>query len=169
VFAFGNGEAHAQRQSVSPREEETPAVRHHDALRHERGNIRRWLVRFLAAAALALAAFLLYRTLSRYDLDQIVASVVSIPLDRLALAGAFAAASYLCLTGFDALAVRYVGRVLPYRSVALASFCSLSIGHNVGLAALSSGAIRYRFYSRWGMSAEQVAKLILFCAITASA
>jgi uncharacterized membrane protein YbhN (UPF0104 family) len=123
-------------------------------------------MRFLAAAALALAGFLLYRTLRGYDLDQIVASVTSIPLDRLALAGGFAAASYLCLTGFDALAVRYVGRVLPYRSVALASFCSLSIGHNVGLAALSSGAIRYRFYSRWGMSAEQVAKLILFCAIT---
>src|SRR5690606_1118282 len=45
---------------------------------------------------------------------------------------AFAAASYLCLTGFDALAVRYAGRPLPYRRVALASFVSLTIGHNIG-------------------------------------
>lgn len=136
------------------------------ASRHEEGGPRRWLVRLLAAAVLVLAGFLLYRTLSGYQLDEIVASVTSIPLDRLALAGGFAAASYLCLTGFDALALRYVGRPLPYRFVALTSFVSLSIGHNVGLAALSSGAIRYRFYSRRGLSAEQVAKVILFCAIT---
>lgn len=121
---------------------------------------------FVVVSALGLAGFLLYRALSRYDLDQIIDSVTSIPLDHLALAGGFAAASYLCLTGFDALAVRYVGRRLPYPSVALASFVSLSIGHNIGLAALSSGAIRYRFYSRMGMSAREVAELILFCAIT---
>ena len=86
----------------------------------------------LIAAALGLAGYLLYRTLARYDLDQVIASVTSIPLHNLALAGGFAAASYLCLTGFDALAVRYVGRPLPYRQVATASFVALSIGHNIG-------------------------------------
>ena len=40
------------------------------------------------------------------------------------------------------------------------------IGHNIGLAALSSGTIRYRFYSRWGLSAGEVAKVILFCGMT---
>jgi hypothetical protein len=64
------------------------------------------------------------------------------------------------------LAVRYVGRPLPYRCTALASFTGLSIGHTVGLAALSSGAVRYRFYSRWGLSAQEVAKVIVFCALT---
>src|SRR5690606_24264302 len=49
---------------------------------------------------------------------------------------------------------------------ALASFTSLSLGHNIGFAALSSGAIRYRFYSRWGLDAEEVAKVVLFCAVT---
>ena len=75
-------------------------------------------------------------------------------------------AQYICLTGFDWLALRYVGRPLPYRSAALASFTSLSLGHNIGFAALSSGAVRYRFYSRWGLTAEEVAKLILFCGFT---
>jgi uncharacterized membrane protein YbhN (UPF0104 family) len=59
-----------------------------------------------------------------------------------------------------------VGRPLPYRRVATASFVALSIGHNIGFAALSSGAIRYRFYARWGLTTEQIAKLILFCALT---
>jgi glycosyltransferase 2 family protein len=64
------------------------------------------------------------------------------------------------------MALRYVGRSLPYWRVALTSFCALSIGHNVGFAALSSGAIRYRLYSQWGLEAYDVAKLILFCALT---
>ena len=130
------------------------------------GRRRRLLMPAIAVLVVSLAGFLLYRTLSGYSLDEIVASVRSIPLPRLLAAGAFAAASYLCLTGFDWLGVRYAGRPLPYRKVALASFVSLSIGHNVGLAALSSGAIRYRFYSRWGLKAGEVAKVILFCGMT---
>jgi uncharacterized membrane protein YbhN (UPF0104 family) len=126
----------------------------------------RRLMPIIAAAAVALAAFLLYRTLSRYSMAEITASVAAIPVHRLVFAAAFAAASYLCLTGFDYLAVRYVGHPLPYRKAALASFVALSMGHNIGLAALSSGTIRYRFYSRWGLSAGEVAKVILFCGIT---
>jgi len=85
---------------------------------------------------------------------------------RLALSVMFAAASYLCLTAFDWMALRYVGHRLPYRYIARASFCSLSLGHNIGFAALSSGAIRYRFYSRCGVVMGDIAKIILFCGIT---
>lgn len=122
-----------------------------------------WVVTPLA---LVLAGWLLYRTVGRYDADQLEAAIAAVPASRLLGAGAFAAASYLCLTGFDFLATRYVDRPLPYRRVALASFTSLALGHNIGLAALSSGAVRYRFYTRWGLSAAEVGKIILFCAIT---
>ncbi|ACP23186.1 hypothetical protein NGR_b17350 (plasmid) [Sinorhizobium fredii NGR234] len=91
---------------------------------------------------------------------------LEIPVGHLLAGIGFVFLSYFCLTLFDTLAVRYVGQKLPYRQVALASFTSLSIGHNVGVAALSSGAVRYRFYSRWGLSVEQVAKIILFCGVT---
>jgi uncharacterized membrane protein YbhN (UPF0104 family) len=92
--------------------------------------------------------------------------VNAIPLSSLLLSGLAAAASYLCLTGFDFMAVRYAGYRFPYRKVALASFVSLSIGHNVGIATLSSGAIRYRFYSKLGMSVGDAGKVILFCGLT---
>lgn len=124
------------------------------------------LVRIGLVAAIGLAAFLLYRTLSRYSPSEIIQSLGSIPTARLLAATGFAACSYLCLTGFDWLAVRYAGKPLPYRQAALASFTALSIGHNIGVAALSSGAVRYRFYSRWGLSAAEVAKVILFSGVT---
>ncbi|NNM72315.1 UPF0104 family protein [Enterovirga sp. DB1703] len=120
----------------------------------------------LALAGLALAGYLIHRGLSRYTVEDITASLRAIPVSNLALAALFAAASYLCLTGFDWLALRYVGKPLPYPRAALASFVSLSLGHSIGFAGLSSGAFRYRYYSRWGLSAGDVAKVVIFCGAT---
>ena len=41
--------------------------------------LRRWLMPGLAAAALALAVFLVARTLRRYSLDEVVASIRAMP------------------------------------------------------------------------------------------
>ena len=120
----------------------------------------------LLVAALCIAGFLLYRIFRQYSLEQIVQSVRSIPFPTFCTALLFAAASYLCLSCFDYLAIRSLGKSLPYRKIALASFISLSLGHNIGFAGLSSGAFRYRYYSRWGLTAEDVAKIILFCGVT---
>jgi hypothetical protein len=127
---------------------------------------RRWLAWGATAAALLLAACLLRRIYDEYGWREIARSLGEIPAARLAATAAFVAASYLCLTVFDWLAVRAAGHRLPWRRCALASFTALSIGHTVGLAVLSSGAVRYRFYSGWGLGAGDVARVILFCAMT---
>lgn len=120
----------------------------------------------ISVVMLPVGIWLGYRAFREYSFDQIVQSVAALPAGQLALAFGFTAASYACLTGFDALALRYVGRSLPYRRIALTSFVSLSIGHNVGVAALSSGALRYRFYSASGVTALDVGRIILFCGVT---
>ena len=136
-----------------------------------RGRLRRllsprWLKPALAVLGVLLAAFLLYRALRNHSWQEIVGSLSTIPTSRIALAILFAALSYFCLSWFDWLALRYVRSDIPYRRSALASFVALSLGHNIGFAALSSGAIRYRFYSRWGASAGDVAKIVVFCGVT---
>jgi uncharacterized membrane protein YbhN (UPF0104 family) len=120
-----------------------------------------------AFAVFFIAAYLLYRALSAYERAEIVEAIFVIPRPRLALGALFVAGSYFSLTLFDTLAIRYIGAKLPYRRIALASFTALSIGHTLGVAAASSGAIRYRFYSRWGIDAGDIARIILFCAMTA--
>lgn len=120
-----------------------------------------------AFGVFCIAAYLLYRALSAYDRAKIVEAIFAIQRPSLALGALFVAGSYFSLTLFDTLAIRYVGAKLPYRRIALASFTALSIGHTLGVAAASSGAIRYRFYSRWGMGAGDIARIILFCAMTA--
>jgi glycosyltransferase 2 family protein len=132
----------------------------------EKKGWRRWVAPLIALTLVALAAFLLFRTLSQYRVEEITEALATISGRHFALMIACAAASYLSLTCFDWLALRYVGLKLAYPKVALASFCSLSLGHNIGFAALSSGAIRYRFYTRWGASAADIAKIIVFCGLT---
>jgi hypothetical protein len=120
----------------------------------------------IGVAAFGIAAFLVYRAVRQHSMSEIVDSLRSISSGHLALGAALTAVSFLCLTGYDALAVRYTGRDLPYRKIALASFTALSIGHTLGLAALSSGAVRYRFYTRWGLSPGDVGRIVLFCGMT---
>ena len=124
------------------------------------------IARILIVVAIAAAIYLVYRSLSRFSLDEVLQAIATIPLSNTLLALVFVAGSYLCLTGFDYFGLRYAGKPLAYRRAALASFVSLSIGHNVGIAAMSSGAVRYRYYSRWGLSVEEVAKVILFSGLT---
>ena len=129
------------------------------------GLLRRFSV-LIPLLMLPLGLWLGWRTFSAAGWDGVTASLAAIAGVDIALAFVCAAASYLCLTGFDALALRHVGRPLAYRRVALTSFVSLSIGHNVGVAALSSGTLRWRFYSGWGVGGVEVGQVILFCGVT---
>ncbi|MBM3094962.1 UPF0104 family protein [Ensifer sp. T173] len=126
----------------------------------------RVLFRIAISVAVGGAIFLLYQTLREYTFTEIIDALGTLPGKNVALALCFAAGSYLCLSCFDALAVRYVGRSLAFHQIMLASFVSLSIGHNVGVAALSSAAVRYRYYSRWGLTTGDVALIVVFCGTT---
>jgi glycosyltransferase 2 family protein len=116
----------------------------------------------LMAAALGIV----FHVLQQFTLAKVWASLSHIGPRSLGLAAFCTVASYLALTGFDWLGVAYAGGRVPYRRVALASFLSLSIGHTVGLAPFSSGAIRYRYYSEWGLDARQIGLVMLLSAVT---
>jgi uncharacterized membrane protein YbhN (UPF0104 family) len=120
----------------------------------------------IGVVVFAVATFLVYRALRQYSLAEIQASLVAISLHHLALGALFTAGSFVCLSGTETLAVRYTNHRLPYRKVALASTVSLSIGHTLGFAGFSSGAVRYRFYTAWGLSAGDVARIMVFCSLT---
>jgi uncharacterized membrane protein YbhN (UPF0104 family) len=68
----------------------------------------------------------------------------------------------LVMTGYDALAVRSIGDTLPFAKTALTAIISYGISNTVGLALLSSSAIRYRFYAG-KLSPLQIAQVIVFC------
>jgi glycosyltransferase 2 family protein len=126
------------------------------------GKRRDLLLRVGTVLAVLVGGWLLYRAASRYSAAEIMHTLEGVTWSRLGTAFAFAVTSYLCLTINDWLGLRYIGHPLPYRLAALSAFVALALGHNIGFSGLSSGAIRYRFYSRWGLKAAEVAKLVLF-------
>ncbi len=120
----------------------------------------------MLAIGFGAAAYLLYHTFREYLVSDIIESVRAIPTFNLLMALLFAFGSYVCLSGFDWAGVRYVKNDLAYPKIGLASFIALSIGQSVGLSGLSSGALRYRYYAHWGMSTEDVAKIVLLSGVT---
>lgn len=74
--------------------------------------------------------------------------------------------AYGILTFYDRLGTYYAGKPVSYRRVAFASFCAYALSHNLGFAAVSGAAVRYRLYAHWGLTALQIGKVIAFCSLT---
>jgi len=120
----------------------------------------------LGAALLTLAFLVLRHEFQTYHLHDILGHLHDIPPARLGLAFALTILGYLTLTGYDALALRYIHHALPYRRIALASFVAFVFSHNVGLSFFGSSAVRYRMLSGWGVRAEEIARVIAFALVT---
>ncbi|MBD2256521.1 lysylphosphatidylglycerol synthase domain-containing protein [Pseudanabaena sp. FACHB-2040] len=113
-----------------------------------------------------LSAWAIHSELSQYPPRAILNNIRSIPVEALGAAVALTGLNFLFLTGNDTLATRYVRHPLPYRKTALVAVISYAISNSVGMAMLSGGAIRYRFYSAWGLSAGKVAQIAAFCGLS---
>ena len=70
--------------------------------------------------------------------------------------------SYLVLTGYDALAFRYIHRTLEYGKIAFASFIGYAFSNNIGLSMVAGSSVRYRLYTSWGLSILEVTKMVAF-------
>lgn len=131
--------------------------------------MRRLLLRvlpFLGAALFVLALWLLHRELSGFHYRDVAAFLTSLPISRLALALGLTAAGYLALTAYDFLAFRWIDHPLPYRRIALASFIGYAVSNNLGQVMLTGAPLRYRLYSEWGLTAEEITKVVSFCLVT---
>jgi phosphatidylglycerol lysyltransferase len=121
---------------------------------------------FLGLLLFVSALWILRHELHGHDYHAIVQQVEALPFPRLALALLFTVLSYLTLTSYDALALRYISHPLGYGKTALASFIGYAISNNIGFSWLSSVPVRYRLYSAWGLSALEVAKVSVFSSLT---
>jgi phosphatidylglycerol lysyltransferase len=118
----------------------------------------------LLLAALGFAA--LDHLLQEVRLRDIRAAIHALPPGGLLMALGLTIISYITLTLYDVLALRIIGRPLPYRTAALASFTSYTLSHNLGLSLLTGGSARYRVYSAAGLSAADTARVVAVASIT---
>ena len=105
---------------------------------------------------ITLAITTLVRTLKGVNTGVILVALTDIPLTHIVLAAFCVIGAFCTLTFYDFFALRTIGKKhVPYRIAALSSFTSYSIGHNIGATVFTGGAIRFRIYSDYGLSANR--------------
>ena len=112
------------------------------------------------------ALWVLHYTLKEYHYRDIIQGLQGFSVKRLLFALVLTIVNYLVLTAYDTLAFRYIQHPLPYGKIAFTSFLGYVFSHNIGFSILGGGAVRYRFYSAWGLSAFDITKVVAFCALT---
>jgi len=114
-----------------------------------------------------LAMTTLVRTLRGVDTSVILTALADINSAHIAMAALCVVGAFCTLTFYDFFALRTIGKNhVPYRIAALSSFTSYTIGHNIGATVFTGGAIRFRIYSDYGLSAIDVAKICFLSGLT---
>jgi phosphatidylglycerol lysyltransferase len=97
---------------------------------------------------------------------ELMRDIAATPPNRLGVAVALTALNYAVLTAYDLLAFVYIRKPIARARVALASFVAYAVANNVGFSVLSGASVRYRFYTRWGVTAEELSRIVFFYATT---
>ena len=127
--------------------------------------IRRFLP-LLSLVLFVVALWVLHDALRQFHYHQILVRLRAIPSSHILVALGLTVLSYLVMTIYDRMAILYAGHPLPAGKVTMASFISYAFSNTIGLALLTGGTIRYRLYSAWGLSAEEIARLVSFTLLT---
>ena len=128
--------------------------------------LRRGLPSLIGLALFLAALEVLRRELGAVSWHTLTAQVLATPVWRLTAGVLLTALNYAALTGYDFIAFAYIGRALARWRIALVSFLAYAIANNVGFAMLSGASVRYRFYTRWGVTAEELSRIVFSYSVT---
>ena len=117
-------------------------------------------------ALLVGAIYVVQKEFRHLSLADIREAMAALPASALWIAAGLTVIAYLVLTIYDKLGAIYAGRQVSWPRTMLASFCGYSLAHNLGFAAVSGAAVRYRLYSAWGLTPLEIAKVVGFTSLT---
>jgi uncharacterized membrane protein YbhN (UPF0104 family) len=121
----------------------------------------------LVSLALFLAALWVLRgELRAHTAAAVLHELLSLPRSSLALSLACTALGYFALTGHDVVALRHLGRSIPYPRVAFASFIAFAFANSLPFSIVTGGTVRARLYGDRGLSAAETAELVGFNTVT---
>ena len=112
------------------------------------------------------AVYVVWKEFRNLKIADVKAALAAIPPRALLLSFIWTVLSYGVLTFYDRLGTIYAGKHVSYARVSFASFCAYALAHNLGFAAVSGAAVRYRLYAHWGLTPFQIAKVVAFCSLT---
>lgn len=125
---------------------------------------------FIGLAAVVFSIYLLSREFNNpthpVSLTGIWAAIVERGPHAFVLCLASTLVAYTALAAYDRVALLHVGQHVSWFVVSVVSFTAYALAHNIGASVFSQGVVRYRAYSRFGLTVAQVAVISAFCAFT---
>lgn len=115
--------------------------------------------RLLNIAFFTLIAYLLWSLARSVEWEEVFETIHRRPIKELATAAGFAAASYALYSCFDLLGRFYTGHKLSASKVLAVNFISYAFNLNLG-SLIGGVAFRYKLYSRLGLSAEVITRVV---------
>jgi len=120
----------------------------------------------IGLGAVAVSSWLLFKELRGLSYASLRDAFGSISPGRWVMACVSTIVAYSALAWYDRIALLHLGRKISWPFVALTSFVTYAIAHNLGASVLSGAVIRYRAYSTRGLTVTDVGLLVAFCSFT---
>ena len=128
-------------------------------------NIISVLSAMIGIGLFAVAIVVLHNELRAFHYHDIIREVDNHSATVIMLAVLFTILNYAVLTFYEILGFSYINKPLLWRKIAFTSYVSFAFSNNVGFYTLSGSAVRFRFYSQWGISSFDISRLIVFSSV----
>lgn len=123
-------------------------------------------IQIFAFLFFGLALWLVYNEIRKIGWHHLLDLISSTPFWVLSTALAFTLCDYIAFSGYDFLALKYIGKKLPKEKVVEAAMISFSVTNTTGHAYIAGGSLRYMLYSKLGLTELNVLKMIAFESLT---
>ncbi len=127
--------------------------------------MKSWWKRFeplLALPFLVVAVLAIHHEMREFRWSEVRTAVAALPAGHVVLAVLLTIGSFLILSTYDALGLRYAGHPLRYARTALASFIGYAFSNALGFPLLTGAPVRYRLYTAWEVEAARIRDLVAF-------
>jgi phosphatidylglycerol lysyltransferase len=131
-----------------------------------REQVLRWLVPAASLVIFAGVAWVIHREVTGLHLRDVLEHARALEPRTILIALACSLGSYVLLGVYEILGLRYIGKAVPTSWAFFTAFIASAFGHNLGVATLTGGAVRYRLYGPRGLTAVDIATLTGFCSLT---
>lgn len=119
-------------------------------------------------AAVVGSFYLLYHEFQGESVgSEVWANLKAIPPSDYFFAGLSTLLAYAALAWYDRIALLHLGvKHISWIFISMCSFTTYALSHNIGASVFSGAMVRYRAYSSKGLTATQVAALVVLCSYT---
>ena len=117
----------------------------------------RWIGKIASIFLFAGALWMGHRVLKSQDPNAIRNAFAQTSVNSIFFASMATAGAFFFLMLLDRLALSTRGLTLKWKQLAMSATVANALGNTLGMSAVTAGAVRWRFYSRWNLDGKVVA------------